>query len=139
VIIRINPLKHHLTGGTQYLMRGLDSAMELGVVPSDGLDIPAHLLGDTSQPATKTVKSGDWSPSLLQGDGRGFWASLGLRRHANQETGRFFIPFAWLFGYLRRYWIYWLIIFCFGVAIESGRSRHAGSMTLTHCLMGRII
>ena len=60
-----------------------------------------------------------WSRDILQGDGPGWWASLGLRRHRTRYSARFWRPFKLLMQYMVRYWVYWLVILVLGEIIAS--------------------
>ncbi len=61
----------------------------------------------------------DPQSQLAADPGRGLWAALGLRTHATTHTARFWQPFRHLFDYVRRYWVYWLVVLVLGEAIST--------------------
>lgn len=109
-VIRIQPAPTQAVAGSRYLIRRQDGSVMLDPAPEVA---EACLTAAAAQKVVQPVKLG-WSPDILKGDGAGWWASMGLRRNATKETGRFFVPFKWLFDYIRRYWVYWLIILVLG-------------------------
>jgi ABC-type multidrug transport system fused ATPase/permease subunit len=66
------------------------------------------------RPSPPPTATRAWDPALLEGDGAGWWASLGLRRHRPPAGERFVAPFLHLFRYMARYWVYWVTILVLG-------------------------
>ena len=73
------------------------------------------------EPPAYGDEAGQTNPEseLAMDPGRGLWAALGLRSHATARTARFWQPFRYLFAYVCRYWVYWLVVLVFGEAIST--------------------
>lgn len=103
-VVRIQPEGHTLSQGDPWIGRRASGVLE------EGHGTPEWWA--RRQPDAGA--SDGWSTEVLAGDGPGWWASLGLRRHASAQTGRFVEPFRHLFVYMARYWVYWLTILVLG-------------------------
>jgi ATP-binding cassette subfamily B protein len=117
-VLRVQPSVAALTEGERYVLRQVDGAMMSGTVPS-GATLPLPPTQPAGSAGTGGQPGPTWSPDVLTPDGPGWWASLGLRTHRTRETGRFLAPFSRLFAYIRRYWVYWLVILVGGEIIAT--------------------
>lgn len=118
VVLRVQPAMAALADDDRYVLNRMDGTVVFGTGASGSTPpSPAALpvvgagAGGNAGPA--------WSPDVLAPDGPGWWASLGLRTHRTRETGRFRAPFWRLFDYIRRYWVYWLVILVGGEIIAT--------------------
>ncbi|MFD1673987.1 ABC transporter transmembrane domain-containing protein [Alicyclobacillus fodiniaquatilis] len=118
-VIRIQPRSRNLPVGTKYLVRRSDEITEQGVVSAN----EPVLQRDPVEYETARLAVPDADASspeeAVQGENSGWWRSMELGKTKVQKTGRFFVPFRWLLGYIRRFWLYWLVILVFGVALSS--------------------
>ncbi|MCL4544519.1 MAG: ABC transporter ATP-binding protein [Chloroflexi bacterium] len=120
-VLRVQPEEPRAASGT-FVVRQADGHLEMqrGALQEGSV---------LERPVRVVPRQRSWSRTILEDDGRGWWASLGLRRHRTQHTSRFWAPFKQLMQYMARYWVYWLVILVLGEIIASFNNTFAPLIT----------